>query len=58
MLKSSWQEKTGMDCAKWLVDFCIDNDKRIPDYFVQSANPVGAKNIASLINNAKAFLDE
>ena len=58
MLKSTWNEKTGMDCAKWLVDFCIDNNKIIPDFFVQSANPVGAKNITTYINNAKGFLHE
>ena len=58
MLKSTWNEKTGMDCAKWLVDFCIDNNKIIPDFFVQSANPVGAKNITAYINNAKGFLYE
>ena len=52
MLKSTWKEKTGMDCAKWLVDYCIEHKKDIPQFFVQSANPVGKKNIISLLNNA------
>ena len=31
----TYQEKTGMDCAKWLVDYCIDNDKELPEFYVQ-----------------------
>ena len=23
MMASSWHEKTGYDCAKWLVDYCM-----------------------------------
>jgi hypothetical protein len=52
MIKSTWKEKTGMDAAKWLVDYCIEHKKGIPQFFVQSANPVGKKNIISLLNNA------
>tara|TARA_R110000751_G_scaffold63859_1_gene131563 strand:- start:893 stop:1312 length:420 start_codon:yes stop_codon:yes gene_type:complete len=52
MLKSTWKEKTGMDCAKWLVDYCIEHKKGIPKFFVQSANPVGKKNITTFLNNA------
>lgn len=43
--------KTGMDCAKWLVDYCMDNDKQLPLWFVQSANPQGRDNINGLLNN-------
>lgn len=47
----TYQEKTGMDCAKWLVDYCIDNDKELPEFYVHSANPVGADNIKGILNN-------
>lgn len=47
----NYQEKTGMDCAKWLVDYCMDNGKKLPEIFVHSANPVGADNIKGLLNN-------
>lgn len=47
----SYQEKTGMDCAKWLVDYCMDNKKKLPEIFVHSANPVGADNIKGLLDN-------
>jgi len=46
-----YQEKTGMDCAKWLVDYCIDNKEKLPKIFVHSANPVGADNIKYLLDN-------
>lgn len=50
--------KSGYDCAKWLVDYCIDNKKEIPDWNVQSANPVGKENINGLLNNAKNHLNK
>ncbi|WP_445956548.1 cyclic-phosphate processing receiver domain-containing protein [Yeosuana sp.] len=47
----NYQEKTGMDCAKWLVDYCLDNDVKLPEFYVHSANPVGAENIKCLLDN-------
>jgi len=44
-------EKTGYDCAKWLIDYCIDNDEPLPLYNIQSANPVGKENIDMLLKN-------
>lgn len=44
-------EKTGMSCAKWLIDYCMDNNKQLPNFYVHSANSVGAKNIFSILNN-------
>lgn len=46
-------EKTGMDCAKWLVDFCMDNNLKLPEYYVHSMNPAGARNIISYLENYK-----
>ena len=48
-------EKTGYDCAKWLVEYCIDNNKSLPKYAIQSANPVGKENINSLLMNFNKF---
>lgn len=42
-------EKTGLDCVKWLIDLGAE----IPKYNVHSSNPVGKKNIISLIENYK-----
>ena len=43
--------KTGFDCAKWLVDYCIDSNRPLPKYNIQSANPIGADNINGLLTN-------
>jgi hypothetical protein len=47
----NYQEKTGMDCAKWLADYCMDNNTILPKFYVHSANPVGADNIRRFLNN-------
>lgn len=51
-----YKEKTGYECAKWLVDFCFDNGRSLPDYMVHSANPTGKQNIISYLENAKKHL--
>jgi hypothetical protein len=56
LVYDEYKEKTGLECAKWLVDFCLDNNKKLPDYIVHSANPIGKKNIESFLNNARKML--
>ena len=48
-------EKTGYDCAKWLVDYCLDNNLDIPPYSIQSANPVGKGNIDGILKSYKKY---
>ena len=44
-------EKTGYHCAKWLIDYCIDNEKELPhEIIVHSMNPSGSANIKSLFD--------
>lgn len=43
-------EKTGMDCAKWLVEQWMDG-KPVCQVTVHSANPVGSANMMGYINN-------
>jgi len=50
-------EKTGYDAAKWLVDYVNEHDLKFPEFVVQSANPIGKKNIIEYIKNAKKMLD-
>ena len=45
----SYKEKTGYDCAKWLIDYCIDNDKKLPPFYCHSMNPVGKDKIISIL---------
>lgn len=46
-------EKTGYDCAKYMVDWCMDNRVKFPLYSSQSDNGPGRKNIQSYIENFK-----
>lgn len=45
-----YKEKTGLDCAKFLNEFCRDNDERHPTFLVHSMNPVGADNIKKYLH--------
>lgn len=45
------REYTGMDCAKFLVDYCMDNGLKLPEFAVHSANPAGYENIKGLLDN-------
>jgi hypothetical protein len=59
-------EKTGMDCAKWLVNYFYDTNPfwddfsrskkkteefPFPKVYTHSANPIGSANIMGYINN-------
>ena len=49
--------KSGYDCAKLMVEKCLDNNVPFPPYNIQSANPVGRLNIQSLIENYNSHFD-
>ena len=44
-------EKTGLNVAKWLGQYCIEKNTPFPKWNVHSANPVGKANIEAYINN-------
>jgi len=46
-----YSEKTGYDCAKWLVEYCMNKGVKHPPYQVHSMNPVGKRNIISYIDS-------
>lgn len=60
-----YQEKTGLDCAKWLIEYCmnyIDDDDtteglelKLPTYIVHSANPIGRDNIYYMLRNFEEY---
>lgn len=39
----------GLDCAKWLIDYCNNNGVKMPRFFVHSANPNGQREINGLL---------
>lgn len=51
-------EKTGMDCAKFLVELSMDTGIPLPTIFVHSANNVGSENITSYINQYKLTIGD
>lgn len=48
-----FKEKTGLNCADWLITYCQENNATLKNVCVHSHNPVGAVNIQSLINGFK-----
>ncbi len=44
-------EKTGMDCARFLVAESMNTKIPLPTIYVHSSNPIGASNIIGYINN-------
>jgi hypothetical protein len=51
-------EKTGLDCCKFLVNLVIDENQTLPQIYVHSANPVGRVNMMEYINNFLEFMGE
>lgn len=51
--KATFVEKTGMDCAKWLINFCMDNNLNLPEFKVHSRNVCGKANILGILDNFK-----
>lgn len=46
-------EKTGYDCAKWLVEYCHNQGCKFPEFVVHSMNPVGSARIKNYIEDAR-----
>lgn len=51
------KEKTGYDCAKFVANYCVDNNKPLPVYYVHSMNGMGALNICSILESARKVID-
>lgn len=46
-----YKEKTGLDCAKWLIEYVMNNKLKLPIIYCHSMNPVGKDNILNLFEN-------
>lgn len=49
---------TGYHCAKWLVEYCMDNKLPLPKWTVHSMNPIGRENIESLLTGYEKAYDK
>jgi hypothetical protein len=54
----TFKEKTGFECAKWLVNRCFINKLPFPAYAVHTKNPIGAENIVGIIESYNRFFKE
>ena len=50
---SNFKEKTGYDCAKWLIEYCMRANESLPKWQVHSMNSVGRNNINALLTRYK-----
>ena len=48
-------EYTGKSAVDFLIDYCLDNDKKFPDWYAHTDNTTGKKNIIGTILN---YLDK
>lgn len=51
-------EYTGYDCVKFLVDFCMQYGKPLPESYYHTQNPIGKTNMQCYMNNAKRFMEK
>jgi hypothetical protein len=54
----TFKEKTGLACAQWLVEKCLNENITFPDYQVHSMNPIGRENIAGYIESFKRIIQQ
>lgn len=52
------KEKTGYECAMWLVEYCINNGLQLPKYYCHSMNPVGKDKILNTLDMHKKLILE
>jgi hypothetical protein len=45
----SYREKTGYHAADWLANRCYLDNRKFPEYYIHTMNPVGYENIKSII---------
>lgn len=49
--------RSGFDCAKFLVEYCLDHNIPWIHFQVHSQNPVGKQNIESLLHNFNKIMN-
>jgi hypothetical protein len=47
---SKIKEKTGLDAAKWLIEYSKSTGHSLPQCYTHSANPIGSGNIIGYLN--------
>lgn len=48
-ISNSFKERTGYDCAKWMIEFFKEKNHPLPQFiFIHSMNPIGREKIKNL----------
>jgi len=55
LAEDSYDERTGYDAAKLVVNYCLEHHCDIPQYAIQSSNPVGKEDIKHIMDNYHLF---
>ena len=55
LAEDSYDERTGYDCSKLIVNYSLEHNQDIPPYAIQSSNPVGKEDIRHLLENYHKF---
>ena len=45
-----FKEKTGYDCAKWLIEYCMKTNQSLPKWQIHTFNPAGMINIYDILS--------
>jgi hypothetical protein len=53
----NYKEKDGIECVKFLINFCLDKKLKFPKCQIHSMNPVKKERAANLIENFIKFND-
>ena len=48
----------GYSCAKFVIDYCLNYNMYLPEYYVHSMNPVARDNINNLFENFKEIVQK
>jgi hypothetical protein len=48
---SSYKDKTGYDCAVWLIEYCLDYEISLPKYKIHAEEGLGKQNIENLLES-------
>lgn len=51
-----YKERTGFDCANWLVHHCIEKNLPLPECYIHTQNPIGRENIKCILDNYDRFM--
>lgn len=52
------KERDGLDCTKWLINYCIERRFQFPKHAVHSMNVIGRENIKGIISSFSRVFPE